>query len=127
MCLEFSTVSKPKARKNHRCDLCGMLINSGEKYHRFSGKYDDMMFVSTLHLDCERVVRAYTLEHNEDEWNEDWVFDWLREQVCMDCERYEDNNEDEEPDCTIYMYPHEGYCDKGTALGKRILGEEEKE
>lgn len=126
MSLEFWSVAEPKAKKEHECLLCGCKIKVGEKYHRFSGKNDDGMFDDKFHLECARIIKAFMLDCREDEWTADWVFDWLHGQVCVDCERYEDNVEEGEPDCNVYIYPHEGYCDKVTAMVKRILGEKEK-
>ena len=38
--LEFYNSTYPKAKKEYKCDLCDQKIKVGEKYHRYSGKYD---------------------------------------------------------------------------------------
>ena len=48
---EFAETSWPKARKEHVCCECGYIIPKGEKYERYSGKWDGRMGVYTT---CER-------------------------------------------------------------------------
>lgn len=43
--LEFFNQTYPKAKKEHTCDLCNQKIAVGEKYSRFTGKYDGDMEV----------------------------------------------------------------------------------
>lgn len=48
---QFYSVTKPKARKQHRCEECGVAILPGELYERVSGKWDG--YVDTFST-CER-------------------------------------------------------------------------
>ena len=57
--LEFQNYSEPIARKDYKCFLCGEEIHAGEKYVRFSGKYDGMMFDNKFHLLCNRMIEEY--------------------------------------------------------------------
>lgn len=54
---EFQNETSPKARKEHQCYECGKTILKGEKYHRFSGKFDGEMFSFATCDDCE-ILRA---------------------------------------------------------------------
>jgi hypothetical protein len=47
----FSSVTKPRARKLHRCEECGGKIKPGERYERSSGMWDGS--ISTF-CTCER-------------------------------------------------------------------------
>lgn len=94
--LEFGNYTSPKAKKEHICDLCNHKIHVGEKYSRFSGKYDGDMFDVKHHLLCERICRAYCDWANESEYTNDDVQDWLREEYCLCCENYEE--------CTVHEF-----------------------
>lgn len=83
--LEFYTATKPKARKRHKCDLCGKTIEPGEKYSCFSGKYDGEMFTSKHCMPCNNIVNAYCDRYGN-EYSEDEVADWLQQEYCDKCE-----------------------------------------
>lgn len=87
--LEFYTSRFPKARKIHKCDLCGGTINVGEKYHRYSGKYDGDMFDDKYHIHCQNMIQSYCLEQNDTEYDNWSVQDWLHDQYCVECEHYQ--------------------------------------
>lgn len=42
--MDFSRSSKHQAKKPHKCFLCGGEISTGEKYERYSGRYDGEFF-----------------------------------------------------------------------------------
>ena len=94
--LEFQNYSERNARKEHRCDLCGEIIRVGEKYIRFSGKYDGMMFDQKLHLLCNQIISEFCRANNEEEYSDDLVFDWVQYVVCSECEHssYGDGKDD---------------------------------
>lgn len=89
--LEFYTSRFPKAKKEHECGLCGMIIRKGEKYHRYSGKYDGYMFDDMLHLSCQNIIDAYCNENNDSEYDEWSIRDWLHDKYCHGCKAFEDD------------------------------------
>lgn len=88
--LEFYNFKEPKAKKEYRCDLCGQTIHKGEKYHRYSGKYDGQMFDEKYHLSCQNIIQAYCNAMDEREYNEDSIQDWLHDTHCHDCKQHDD-------------------------------------
>jgi hypothetical protein len=84
----------PKARKKHTCDLCGLTINPGERYHYFSGKYNGDFITTKTCMICNKIVNTYCDWAGENEWSEEEVEDWLWEQYCHDCEHSEWENDD---------------------------------
>ena len=94
--IEFYKSTCPKARKDHKCDLCGGTIHIGEKYHRYSGKYDGDMFDEKYHLICQNIINSYCDETGDWEYNNDCIQDWLRDKYCYDCK----HGADEDDDCT---------------------------
>ena len=77
--MEMATCEEPKARKPHRCCECGRAIAIGERYQRWSGKFDgEFMAVKTC-LICAEIRTAFTCEGGETSenlWSEmaDYVF-----------------------------------------------------
>lgn len=100
--LEFYNSTYPKAKKEYKCDLCDQKIKVGEKYHRYSGKYDGDMFDNKYHLTCQKIINAYCEKMNDNEYDEDGICDWLHDEYCIDCRCYEEDN------CTFYPL----YCPK---------------
>jgi hypothetical protein len=49
----FCNVTRPKARKLHRCCECNSPIQPGDRYERISGKWDGDMGTYTTCLFCE--------------------------------------------------------------------------
>ena len=94
--LEFFNSKHPQARKEYKCDLCNQKIKVGEKYHRYSGKYDGDMFDDKYHLTCQRIINAYCEKMNDNEYDEYCICDWLQDEYCLDCRCYEEDN------CTFY-------------------------
>lgn len=92
--LDFYTITEPKARKNHTCDLCCRTIHKGEVYHRYSGKYNGDMFDSKYHLHCRNIIKAYCEAMGDPEYDEESISDWLHDIHCIPCEHYEND------DCT---------------------------
>ena len=86
--LDFFTSTYPKARKEYKCDLCGQKIEKGEKYHRYSGKYDGDLFDDKYHLICQKIINAYCEASTEGEYTNDEIYDWLRDDYCPDCAMY---------------------------------------
>jgi len=88
--MEFYSDEIHKARKIHRCMLCGHNIEVGEKYHRQAGKYDGDFFDRCLHNECDKMIEEYCSETNENEFDESGVSDWLNDIYCYECDKEED-------------------------------------
>jgi hypothetical protein len=54
----------PRARKPHRCYLCGLMIEAGEVHVKRSGVSEDGFDTIRMHTACE----AKTDEWREDDW-----------------------------------------------------------
>lgn len=94
--LEFSKMTTPVARKEHKCSLCGDLIRIGERYDRFSGKDGGIMFDLKHHLMCREIIQQYCSYLGEFEYDNDDIIYWVEEMVCGDCEhsRFGDGADD---------------------------------
>lgn len=92
--LDFYTASMPKARKKHKCDLCGQTIEKGQQYSYFTGKYDGEFFTTRHCLPCSEIIDAYCDRIGEQEYDEDGVQDWLRDTYCDYCEHGSRNEDD---------------------------------
>ena len=93
--LEFWNTTQPKAKKDYQCDLCNQKIHKGEKYNRYSGKYNGQMFDDKYHLACQRIIKAYCDAMDDREYDEDSIQEWLYDTHCLDCKHYEND------DCTF--------------------------
>ena len=82
----FSRNSRPTARKEHKCDLCGGVIKIGEKYLRSSGVYIGEFFDTKHHIECERIIHKYCKDMEDNEFVVDAVNDWVHDRVCVDCD-----------------------------------------
>ena len=64
----------PKARKNHRCYLCGLMIPKGlEHVKRFGADSGEGLSSFRMHYQCERVAQAWS----QDDWErmpDEWSF-----------------------------------------------------
>lgn len=89
--LEFHTSRLLSAKKIHKCSLCGGTINVGEKYNRFSGKYDGDMFDDKYHVACQNMIQSYCLDQNDTEYDNWSVADWLHDKYCVECEHYKND------------------------------------
>ena len=90
--LDFYTIQKPKAKKEHRCDMCGCLIEKGQTYQRYSGKYCGSMFSYKYCLPCAAFIDAYCGEV-ENEYDEDAISEWLAEKECSQCPCADESSE----------------------------------
>ena len=92
--LDFYNSKYVKAKKCHICDLCGGLIQKGEVYHRYAGKYDGDFFDDKFHKDCQKIISQYCEENNESEYDNDSIQDWLHDKYCHECKHDEYNGGD---------------------------------
>ena len=83
--MDFSRSSTHVAKKLHKCFLCGGEITAGEKYERYSGKYDGEFFDQCFHENCIAILDKFCRDQQDEEYQQDWVADWLYERVCYDC------------------------------------------
>src|SRR3990167_4234962 len=60
--------TRPKARKEHRCDLCGLDISTGTTYVARRGLADQGPITMHLHTACE----ALTHDWDEGDWESGW-------------------------------------------------------
>ena len=74
-----------------RCDLCGEIIQKGETYHRWSGKYDGHMFDNKLHMTCQEMISEYCRAVDENEYSEGEISEWLHDEYCLECSCYEED------------------------------------
>jgi hypothetical protein len=54
----FFSATYPKARKTHKCDQCGRVIESGETYRRQGMVYDGRISASVVCLQCASFAEA---------------------------------------------------------------------
>ena len=88
---EFERIEYPTARKPHKCNLCQIQIEKGEKYAHIVSKctgYD--LFDEKLHLRCKDIQDRYLDEYSGEEYREDSVIDSIHESVCSECEYHDD-------------------------------------
>jgi len=90
---EFQAQRTLTARKPHKCFLCGADISTGEKYVRYSGKYDGDFFDQCFHTDCIYLLDKFCREQQDEEYSPDWVADWISDRVCYSCGEKEDCEE----------------------------------
>ena len=56
-----SDVTRPVAKKAHRCDVCQVQIQAGTRYARGSGRYDGAFFTCAVHGPCRAAANeAYS-------------------------------------------------------------------
>jgi hypothetical protein len=51
--------TKPRARKPHRCELCGLPITKGEVHVARRGIGDDGPCTFRMHIDCEALTKRW--------------------------------------------------------------------
>ena len=74
-----------KAKKTHRCQLCGGEIPAGSAYVRQNGKLDGDFFDRALHPWCCSAIEAYCRSTCENEYDDWAVLDHIQEEVCSSC------------------------------------------
>ncbi|WP_155300914.1 hypothetical protein [Deinococcus kurensis] len=55
---DFQHVTRPKARKMHRCVECGERVQLGDTYVRVAGSYDGHMYTDRYCVTCDAVWRV---------------------------------------------------------------------
>ena len=105
MMLEFSSMSERIARKNHICDLCGEVITIGEKYNRYSGKYEGEMFDMKHHLMCREIIYQFCDDTDSCEYTESEILEWLQEKICYECEHSWHGDGKDDCDTSLFQCP----------------------
>jgi hypothetical protein len=57
---EFSEITYPKARKEHRCEECGRAIVAGETYQKVAGKFDGEFYCDKTCCQCAEIRDAFS-------------------------------------------------------------------
>lgn len=91
MSLEFFTTREMKSRKQRKCSLCGEIIEVGERYARYSGKYEGEFFDEKYHIGCYNLIGEYCQHTGGNEYDDWCVSDWIAENVCADCPKHHDD------------------------------------
>ena len=63
---ELLSSAEHRARKEHRCGICGKAIRPGEKYHYQSGKYEGEFYTTKAHRRCHDIQAALWNRYEED-------------------------------------------------------------
>ena len=85
------------ARKPHKCNYCGGIIQPKERYNRYVGKYDGEIYTWDSHEKCDYVAQEIWEYCDPDEglgyeeFNEGCSA-VCRTFVCPDCEKYDDGD-----------------------------------
>lgn len=66
-----------KARKEHKCDLCGEIIHKGETCYRQKYHCKDGFYELCTHPKCLEVAGEYYWAVDCDGWETDDVSDWV--------------------------------------------------
>lgn len=88
----FKEIKINKSRKEHKCLICGETINEGEECYRCSGKYLNEFFSDYFHSECLKMRNYYLEESGEQEYTSDSVLDAITNDVCYDCEEFNECN-----------------------------------
>lgn len=86
--LEFSRTEQRKARKSHKCDVCGNPILKGCEYIFSSQKYDGEIHTFHQHIHCDALLDAFLNSDRYDgsEYSLDEVREWLSD-LCNEIYR----------------------------------------
>ena len=83
--LETLSDSKPRAKKEHRCDWCGGIIKKGEIYHKSNLKCYGELYSWKNHVKCSWICSQLNMSHEgngiTDEDFMDYVYEFLRDSM----------------------------------------------
>ncbi len=82
--MEFYEQKEHRARKPHKCEMCGGEIKPGELYSCETGKWDGDFFVRKMHPECVAVLNEYCAEV-DNEFDYDSIAEYWREHYCERC------------------------------------------
>lgn len=79
------------ARKEHKCELCGAVIQKGEKYHDKAGnELGDISYVKECEK-CQPVLDEFCSSDHYDRsegYFEEWIQEWWRDVKCYACKHF---------------------------------------
>jgi len=75
---EFCTSESIKARKPHKCDVCGVDIIKGMSHVRSSGVFDGQWWSSRAHHDCADMHCHHNDGRSPDDQCDDYYLDEYR-------------------------------------------------
>lgn len=96
---DFIVEIERKARKQHKCRLCGKTIEKDEVYVYSSGVWEGDFFSDKEHKWCNLVLHQFIRKNGYGEYSLDEFHEWLYESQCHKCKHYEDS------DCALEKYP----------------------
>jgi len=79
MCWKFLNDTTPKARKEHRCELCGLPISVGQEHVARRGVFEGEAVTQRMHTDCEAVTHGW----REDDWENRDEHEFLEEKAAF--------------------------------------------
>lgn len=75
------------ARREHKCELCGAVIQKGEKYHDKAGNDPDMWDSKECEK-CQPVLDEFANSEHYDRsegYCDEWIQEWWRDYKCDTC------------------------------------------
>jgi len=93
---DFYNSEQRVGRKDYACQLCMRVIPKGTEHIYESGKFDGNYFSHRRHIHCDAILRAFWDEWSEDEYDEQEVYDFIRE-ACFGCEKWHEDECEEDP------------------------------
>lgn len=97
---EILTMKQRKARKEHKCTLCGSPILPGREYMYYSWVNDCRISEGKFHIHCDAMLDVFMTEFCfDDEYDYDDAACALREEGCEKVCTYEEREE-----CTLDLF-----------------------
>lgn len=78
--MEILNATKPKARKEHTCDLCGLNIHIGETYANETILYDGEIHSFKRHLSCDELAQKLRMYDDCDGITSDDFIEYVYEE-----------------------------------------------
>ena len=79
-----------KARKNHRCAVCGANILKGTEYIEESSWENDRICTDRLHIHCDAVVKAFARAVYSQKATGTNIRRWIKQNVCEKCYQFQE-------------------------------------
>jgi len=65
--MQTLSIEKPKAKKQHKCDFCGLIIEVGEVYELQKNASEGTLYSWKSHLSCNEIASKLDMFDNCDE------------------------------------------------------------